>query len=83
MKGIFKKISEYLYKALKTVTVEELAVQRFLIAKKEAEIKHIYWQISEIERLSKEKTKAIQSGNMVLYERLCEENDLLRQGFKN
>ncbi len=61
---------------------ETLLNQEISIAEKEAELKHIYWQISEIERLSKEKTKAIRSGDMVLYKKLCEENDLLRLGFK-
>lgn len=49
---------------------------------KEKELKHIYWKISEIERLSNEKTIAIRNGDMELYKKLCIENDLLKTTFK-
>jgi len=72
-----------LCKKTETITDEQLEIQRLSLLKKEAELKHINWQISEIERLSKEKTKAIQSGDMELYKKLCVENDILRLGFKH
>lgn len=80
--GIILIITIIIYNTHNPVSQEELARQKLNIFKKELEIKHIYWQISEIKRLSEAITKAIESGDMELYRKLSIENDLLRQGFK-
>jgi len=59
------------------ITEEHLEEQRQRMKKKEAELNHIYWQISEIKRISEAKSIAIKSHNWDEYKRLCNEYDNL------
>lgn len=65
-----------------TVTDEQLMEQEKELKKKEEDLARIYWHISEIERLSNEKTKAIRAGDMELYKKLADEHDALNRLYK-
>lgn len=66
----------------KPITPEQLLEQEKELKKKEKDLARIYWHIAEIDRISKEKTKAIQAGDMELYKKLVEEHTALNALYK-
>lgn len=61
---------------------EDRAKQAYDLEKREKELARIYWHISEIDRISALKTKAIKSGDMETYKALCTEKDNLDRLYK-